>query len=321
MTNTKATFCPSCRKLLVPGASFCAFCGTRLGEETPPAGVDAAQRNISLPQEQSLIAPCTVVVTEPHAFRNAEIGRLIAKTFGKPLSDVMREIRFSRGMLSFEFSPQHALEVANRIESLGVEAFVLGAEDILPLPEVERMRKPEIDANGIRCEAYTWSKSRRVEAGWNRVFLAAGARVVSSEVVEVPHDTPSPMRRKWAPLAVQFEKRVPKLETRERREYLLDVVLFNDENRAGWERLRLDENPAAYALAPRQEDSRAEILRAATRMRSAVKGVPRNSGIELLANQAPDEAWEALTFETKQEFDAYVRWLMHLVRYGFAMPT
>ena len=307
--------CPRCRKLLLPGASFCAYCGTKLAASGGTAKKPVRPRSVALPGERSLIAPCAVVATDARAFAIPDVGRLVAATLKRPLSDVTRQMRFAKGILAEGLTQQEALGFAREARDLGVEAFVLGKGDMVELPELLRMRRPHFDDVGVHCEAYAWDRTDSFQAGWERGFLILGGRICFTEVVEVARERPSLIKRRWAPIAVQVEKHIPKLEDVDHTEFILDVVLFES-----WQRLRLDENPASYALAGRSEDFHTLIRRSASDLCRINHGVPHNLGLELLTRQAEGDAWGAYTFETKQEFDAYERWVLNVVRYGFNVP-
>jgi len=313
--TTNAKFCPECRKILVPGASFCAYCGTRLEGGGVRREPRARSRVIALPSEQALAAPCSVVAADERFVSIPELGRLLSAMLKRPLSDVTREMRVSRGVLAQGLPVEQALSLARGLKESGVEAFVLGGEDFVEPPELQRMRRLELDRRGVRCEAYTWTHTRQVEAEWDRVFLIAAGRVATTEVVEVPREEPTPAERRWRWIAAEFQKHVPKLETRVRVEYVLDIVLFDP-----WERLRMDENPSAYAMTGAEADQRSALVEAAAGLSRFDRGAPCNQGVELLAHMAPAEAWQGLTFQAKQEFDAYLRWALQLARYGFSIP-
>jgi hypothetical protein len=244
------------------------------------------------------------------------VGRRVAEAFGRPLSDVTRDLRFSRGIVAEGLADQDALALTRDLRAMGAEAVTLGEADVVSLPPLQRLHRPRFDAQGLRGEAYTWDRTEPFAATWDSVFMLAVGRVRFSEVIEVAKEEPSPQKRRWAPIAAQFERHIPKLETRAWTEYVLDIVLFDP-----WRRLRMDENPVAWALTRgADEDQRKAIMEAGSRLHEIDHGVPANRGVEMLANYAPDEAWEPLTFEGKQAFDAYVRWIMQLVRYGLPIP-
>lgn len=307
-----ARFCHGCGRLALPGAAFCPHCGVRLGQRPVRSSASATGRAVAPPDESQLVGECAVVASRLSEESIPAVGRLVASAVGRPLPDVTRDIRDSRGVLARGLAKERAVELMEQLRGIAVEAVALGEGTFVPLPPLQRMRGLSVSEDGITCEAYTWDSTRNLEAPWERVFLAAAGRLRVAEVVEV--EKPHEKRRKGV-VASQIEKRIPKLETRIRLENMLDVVLFEP-----WERLRLDENSAAYALAGTERDEHAAIQEAATLLYAAEHDAPCDQGLELMATRAPEDLWAAYTFDSKAEFDAYVEWLVQLVRYGFEMP-
>lgn len=311
-TMTTARFCHGCGRLAMPGAAFCPHCGVRLGQRPVRSSAAATGRATAPPDAAELVGECAVVAPRLNEEAIRAVGRLVAAATGRPLPDVTRDIRDSRGVLARGLAKEHAVELVGKLREASVEAVALGEGAFVPLPQVQRMRGLSVGEEGISCEAYTWDSTRTLEAPWERVFLVAAGRLRVTEVVEVEKPLP---KRRLGIMASQIDKRIPQLETRVRFENILDVVLFEP-----WERLRLDENPAAYALAGSERDEHAAIQEAATLLYATAHDAPCDAGLELMATRAPEEAWASCTFESKAEFDAYVEWLVQLVRYGLEMP-
>jgi len=212
-----------------------------------------------------------------------------------------------------------ARRLLGELEAAGAPAFALGAGDFLEAPAFERMRSPVISASGVACVAYRWDTQRAFAAGWERVLLAAAGRIEVTESVEAPA---KPKKRRgwegllpWRGLTDRLVDDPPKLITTVRHEFVLDVV-FRDP----WERLRLDENTAVAALTTAHEDLGKAMEKAARGLRDEGAGVVCNRGVGLLASSAPPEAWQDLTFGSKQDFDCYARWLINLAWYGVEIP-
>jgi len=304
-------FCPYCGKRTLEGAFYCPYCGKPLprAEETAP---DLKSRAIRPPARESLRGPCALIYAGGKPLEIPRAGRTVAQLLSAPLPDVTRNMKASRGFIASGVPADKAVELAERLEKeLDIRVLVLPQSDCLPLPQAMRMREIQIDAAGIRCQAYTWDQTTDLAARWEEVFLVSCARLEVERVSEVEEP-----RRKKSPNP--FDRFVPVLETITRHEFLIDVIL-NDP----WRRLRLDYNTNAYALT--ESEPAPEMLFAALRAcaESLVKhahSVPMNRGVHLLAVGAGDSDWAQLSFANKSDFDAYTRWLLHLVRYGYAIP-
>jgi len=315
---TTARFCPKCQKLVLPGASFCAFCGVKV-DASAPAPAEAPRRVAGKPDPAGLVAPCAVLAEKGGVHLAPETGRIVARVTGRPLSDVTRDARNSRGVLATGLTAEQARKLLEELAGARTPAFALGAADFVDAPAFERMRSPVFSASGISCVAYQWDTRREFSAGWDRALLASVGRIEVTQSVEAP---PKPKKRggwesllPWRGLTDRLVEDPPKLVTTVRYEYVMDIVF-----REPWERLRLDENTAVAALATVHEDFGKAIEKAARGVRDLGAGVPCNRGVALMASGAPAEAWEELTFGSKQEFDCYVRWLMNLAVYGVEVP-
>ena len=313
---TTAKFCTVCGKLVFPDASFCAFCGARLGIHRLRVSAAATRRAKPCPDVSDLRGECAVLAADARCVSMPEVGRIVARAVARPLPDVTREMRDSRGILARGLGPAKARDLVTELEGVGARVFALDEEHFIEQPPVRRMRGAVFDEVGFRCEAYTWDATETLAASWERVFLVAGGRLEIVEVFEVEKDK-SGRRMFWrmSSMAEEIDRHVPKLESRTRYESVLDLVLYDP-----WERLRLDENVAALALAAAPEDFRLTIQQAAASLYTIRHNAPLNPGVEYLATQAPADAWGPLTFSSKQEFDAYTLWLIQLTRYGFEMP-
>jgi len=303
-------FCAYCGKPVLPQAAFCAFCGASLA--APRRG--AVRRSAAVPDRAKLVGPCTVIYAGRGEMEVRRVGRLAAETVKMPLPDVTRQMRTSKGFLAAGLPSDQAASLAERAEKeLGAPILVIPDDACVPLPPAMRMRQAVIDADGIRCEAYTWNLTERVTANWDAVFLVCCGRIRTEQVVE---------DRDAAPVRTGFFVRPTPLATNVQHEYLVDIVLFEqDENGGaeGWRRLRLDQNTSAFSLTEMKHDPSERtgaLYRCAVNLDRYAAAVPKNAGVGLLASGAADAAWEPFTFLNKQDFDMYARWLLQLVRYG-----
>jgi len=252
------------------------------------------------------------------------VGRIVAEAVGRPLPDVTRQMRTSKGFVATDVDVRTAVPLAERIEKELKEVVLVIPEDAcVPLPAVMRIRGAGMTAEGVECEAYTWDRTERLHAGWDEVFLVSCARFRVEEVVEKPEENPG--RKSFV------APRVPNLVTQVHHEFLVDVILFDPDSEgdgrnseAGWRRLRLDHNTAGFSLTEMGQDPTQALgllYRSSLNLQRYAKGVPMNRGVELLASGASGAAWESLTFLSKRDFDLYTFWLMQLVRYGSPIPA
>jgi hypothetical protein len=237
------------------------------------------------------------------------VGRLVAEAVKRPLPDVTRELRNSRGFIAKGLAAAVAVALAEKAErELSAPVMVLADADCVALPSAMRMRDMAVDAEGIRCEAYTWDRTERIAARWDEVFLISCGRLETERAVEASEDLNAESRGRMTPLVME-----------KRHEFLLDMVLFEP-----WRLLRLDQNSAAFSLTEMQrgpEDTLGPLYRCAFNLRQCAQGVPMNRGVESLAAGASNVAWEPLTFLNKRDFETYTSWLVQLLRYGRPMPA
>jgi hypothetical protein len=237
------------------------------------------------------------------------VGRLVAEAVKRPLPDVTRELRNSRGFIAKRLAVPVAVALAEKAErELCAPVMVLADADCVALPPAMRMRDMVVDAEGIRCEAYTWDRTERIAARWDEVFLISCGRLEIEHAVEAAEE-----------LNLEARGRTASLVMEKRYEFLLDVVLFEP-----WRLLRLDQNATAFSLTEMRrgpEDTLGPLYRCAFNLRHFARGVPMNRGVELLAAGASDAVWEPLTFLNKRDFETYTSWLVQLVRYGRPIPA
>lgn len=308
--------CPRCGKPTLPGASFCAYCGSAV--EPEPHG--PPDRAIPPPERAGLKGECSVIYAGEGEMDVRRVGRLVAEAVGRPLPDVTRTMRTSKGFLATGLAAGQAVELAERAEKeLRAPVLVIPDESCVPLPLAMRMRQAEFDAEGLRCDAYTWNLTEHVSATWDAVFLISCGRLQIEEVVEE--------RDPAANRSGIFTRQPPNLVTNLHHEYLLDIILFDaraDSDAEGWRRLRLDQNTSAFSLTEMHQDPENQVgplYRSAVNLERFAGRVPRNSGVSFLANGVADTAWQSLTFLSKRDFDLYTHWLMQLVRYGRPIPA
>jgi len=334
--SQESTACPECGKSAVSGGAFCAFCGAGL----PKDATADARRSIPVPDRDGLSGPCVIVYAGREQMDVRRVGRIVADAVERPLPDVTRQMRTSKGFVATAVDAQVAVPLAERIEKeLKEQILVIPEDACVPLPPVMRIRGAGMTAEGVECEAYTWDRTERLHAGWDEIFLVSCARLRVEEVVEKPEENPG--RKSFV------APRVPNLVTQVHHEFLVDVILFDFQvvdpphgighgrvvrtklqadseehgtsSQAGWRRLRLDHNTAGFSLTQLAQDPTQALgllYRSSLSLQRYARGVPMNRGVELLASGASDTAWESLTFLSKRDFDLYTYWLMQLVRYG-----
>ncbi len=312
--SSDISFCAYCGKSVFPGAAFCVYCGKSLdaglqGVEPPPLPDDRA---IPAPPRPGLSGPCLVMLAGDDEMSVRRMGRLVAEATGRPLPDVTRQLRTSKGFVVSGIEAQDAVALAGRIENeLDAKVLVIQEEDCVPMPPVMRMRRIKIHEDSLRCEAYTWDETEELNIPWDEVFLVSCGRLAFERVWEKQSD----IRRS----ATSFGTQVPELVTEKYHEFLIDIVLFKP-----WRRLRLDYNTAGYVFTASDPDSSValEALRkCGVRLMKYSAGVPMNSGVSFLVHGASGEGWEVLTFLSKLDFDSYTHWLIQRIRFGCGMPS
>jgi len=307
-----AASCPDCGRTPTFGAQFCPYCGARL------AG--GAKRPIDpLPDPDTLRGECALLYAGNRPLDVRRVGRLVAEAVKRPLPDVTREIRVSRGLLARGVPADLARELARKLVEAGAPTIILPEHILRDDPPMMRMARARFDAAGLSCDAYQWDRTEPIEVRWGDILLVSCARFVAREVHRAATDDHDAAEEKDTGLGFVFTSpaRRPKLETRERREFVMDF--FCNAPRLC---LRLDENTAAYALVEVGSITggpRAFYQAARSIVRHA-PDLPINEGVRLLADNAPSELWEPLTFEDKRDFEAYNRWLLQLARHGIAIP-
>jgi hypothetical protein len=236
------------------------------------------------------------------------VGRFVADVVKRPLPDVTRELRNSRGFIARGLPAAVAVALAEKAEGeLSAPVLVLANADCVALPPVMRIRDTKVAAEGIRCEAYAWDRTEIIAARWDEVFLISCGRLEIEHAVEAADE-----------LSAEAHGRTT-LVMEKRHEFLIDVVLFEP-----WRVLRLDQNAAAFSMTEMRrgpEDTVGPLYRCAFNLRHLAQGVPMNRGVELLAAGGSDAVWEPLTFLNKRDFETYTSWLVQLLRYGRPIPA
>lgn len=262
-----------------------------------------------LPDRATLQGPCSVIYPGVDDLDIRRVGRLLAEATGRPLPDMTRELRSSKGFLATHLDAPAAVALAVKLEQdLRTSILVIPDDAVIPLPPALRMRQAHFGTEGLRCEAYSWDTTSAVEAAWKDVFLVCCGRLEVQEAVEVRDEGGTPNVLVPRPAALTMQRRY---------EYLLDIVLTDP-----WRRLRLDQNTVAFSMTEMKRSSEAalgSIFRSAMNIERFAQRVPRNQAVGLLAAGAADAVWESLTFLNKRDFDSYTLWLMQLVRYGCAI--
>lgn len=297
--------CSKCLHEVPPGASFCPSCGAATAQAAP---APQTERSTKPPDRASLSGPCTVIYAGEEELDIRRVGRLIVACTKRPLPDITRDLRASKGVLASALGARVAVALAERIETdLCGPVLVVPDAQIISLPPAVRMRRIAINALGIRCDAYSWDNTESMEIDWNSVFLISCGRLEVQEVVE--------SRDESGIYKDPIGRQLPNLVTNTHHEYVLDLVL-----RDPWRRLRLDQNTVAFSLTEMRRDrdqSLSTLHRSVMHLDRYAAGAPRNRGVGLLVSGAPEAAAQSLTFQSKRSFDLYTHWLMQLVRFGF----
>ena len=314
--NSNSLFCTQCGKAILAGASFCAYCGSAVAVASPRQ----VDRSIPIPDRDELTGTCTVIYAGQRDMDVRRVGRLVAEAVQQPLPDVTRAMRTSKGFLANGLPVGSALKLAEQAEKeLKEPILLIPDDDCVPLPSAMRMREAVADADGLRCDAYTWNMTDHIAASWDAVFLIACGRLQLEEVVEE--------RDASLTKSALFGRQQSSVQTYVHHEYLLDIILHDPDaeaNGEGWRRLRLDHNTSGFSFTEMKQDPEQRagpLFRSSVNLERFAVGVPMNPGISLLATGATSTAWEPLTFLTKRDFDTYTHWLMQLVRYGYPISA
>ena len=312
--SPEAPVCPECGRKPTFGAQFCPYCGVRL----PDPSREGRRRVLPAPDRDALTGPCAVLYCGAEPLDVRRVGRIVAEHTERPLPDVTREIRNRRGILARGCGAESARRLARRLEDNGVAVLLLSDAELDRFEPMMRMTRATFGPSGLVCEAYEWDKTVNMEVPWGRVLLCCCGRFVQREVLRVGQER-SEAEDDDTGIGSVFTSPAsrPKLETRERYEYVMDV--FCDEPPL---RLRMDENSAGYALVDvgSARGNERTFYRAAKDIVRFAPDVPMNEGVRLLAESAPPEVWAPLVFEDKRDFEAYGAWLLQLVRHGFPLP-
>jgi len=297
--------CPNCHLAAPRGALFCSSCGAAIAATAPAP--PQTERSIPLPVRATLQGPCTVLYAGDEELDVRQVGRAIASRTGRPLSDVTRMLRASKGFLATALDTPSAISLAEQIErDLQAPVVVLPDSAVIPLPSAMRMRRVAINALGIRCDAYSWDSTEPLEIPWADIFLISCARLEVQEVVEFYEE--------GGGARDMLGRQLPNFITSKRLEYVLDIIL-----RDPWRRLRLDQNTVAFSLTELRRDreqSLGALHRSLMHLERYAEGAPRNCGLALLASGASEAACQSITFQDKRDFDSYTHWLIQLVRFG-----
>ena len=304
----QGTECASCGRIPVFGAQFCPYCGTNLA----PVG-EAAEKIIPAPDRALLRGPCAVLFCGDGQLDIRRAGRLVAEMLKRPLGDVTRVMKVSRGIIADGIGAEQARTLAKQLEADGVPVLLVPDEELHRLPRLMRMKSAGFGPEGIQCEAYLWDTTEHMKIAWHTVLLVSCGRLNLSEVVEMEIEGKPKQRR----LKLPDRPEAPLLTTETWHEYVMDVFCLEP-----WLRLRLDENTCAYALVDvgSLTEGKRAFYKAANQIVKHTPDVPVNEGIKLLASNAPVELWEPAIFEDKTDFDRYNMWLLQLVRHGYPIP-
>jgi hypothetical protein len=265
------------------------------------------------PDRSQLAGPCALFYAGDRDFDIRTVGRLVAEETRRPLPDITRQMRTTRGCIVKGMNASEAVALAERLEDeLEAEILALSEADLVPLPDLMRMRKISIQPDGLRCDAYTWDQTEDMTIRWDAVFLISGGRLSLERVYE---KEPAKQRRSRLLSGTGITPKVPELVTQRYFEFLFDIILADP-----WRRLRLDYNTAGYVFRvtdPEPDDKLAALRQSAEQLLRHARGIHMNRAVAFLAEGAPEEEWKAYTFFNKLDFDAYTHSLLQRVRYGY----
>lgn len=268
-------------------------------------------RSVPSPARETLAGVCNVIYAGAEEMDVRRVGRFVADAVGRPIADITRELRNSKGFLATGLDAPKAVALAEKVEQeLKAPVLVLPEGEAVALPPPMRMRHAAVDGRGLRCEAYTWDRTVEVAATWNDIFLVSCGRLEIQHAVESASDVP---------ISGLGARPATSLVMQIRHEFLLDIILWEP-----WRRLRLDQNTSAFSLTEMKrgpDESVGALYRNAVNLDRFAQGVPMNRGVSLLAGGASGSAWQSLTFYNKRDFDSYTDWLVQLVRYGRPIPA
>ncbi len=337
MPEKQGIKCTACGRTPVFGAQFCPYCGTRLAPaesgsqsteyfdiSTAPTRIQfvipntqlrgAQKRPLPTPDRASLTGRCAVLFSGEGPLDIRKAGRIAAEALKRPLGDVTRTMKVSRGIISDGIEADQARALAQQLEAEGIPTLLIPDDDLHNLPRLMRMKSAGFGREGIRCEAYLWDTTEQMSIAWHNVLLASCGRLNLSEVSEVDSEPiGEAASAKHRRLKLPARPEIPKLSTESWHEYVMDIFCLDP-----WLRLRLDENTSAYALVDvgSLTEGKKAFYKAASQIIKLAPDVPVNEGVRLLANNAPAELWESVIFEDKRDFDRYNMWLLQLARHG-----
>ena len=93
---SEVRFCSSCGKPGVEGASFCAYCGVAI----PRAPQRTVSHSVPFPDRSTLDGKCALIYAGSEEINIRRIGRLVAEATDRPLPDVTRHMRTSKGSIA-----------------------------------------------------------------------------------------------------------------------------------------------------------------------------------------------------------------------------
>ncbi|MEW6355938.1 MAG: hypothetical protein AB1696_06425 [Planctomycetota bacterium] len=235
----------------------------------------------------------------------APVGRAIARTAKRPLSDVTRQINATEGFLVRGIDADVARNLASKLAELGVDFFIVSDDAIPELPEAGRFGSGRFNEEGLACEINLPDGWKSIKRGWEDVHLVSCGRL-SGELS-------STVREK-----VGFLYSMDKIQTRRDYKYVIDIIL-----RDPHERIRIDEDrPDTQSPSGRSEPlTEAHLCHIARQIFQFSADTPKSEGVKTLAFDGPAGFWENATFPTRRDFENYIQWLLLLLKYGKPLPS
>ena len=271
---------------------------TPLKAESLPSGDE--DYAIMLPTPRPL-APGTVTA----------LGRTLAEILGRPLGDVTCPISTSKGFLARKVPARRLRQIAELLESLGIEAVLAPDARIAELPPLART--PKLEASGSRLACVITSEPEgtlRIEFEPAQVKLLLAGRVMYTGNVPIN-------RRRY-----DFFERNPVLKRRhlnekeayehlERQihgyEYLIYLVIGEPRRL-----LRVDDQFLDYGRMLRRRGRPWKMQEQASLLIGALGGEP-DPGLALLADlDENDIRWLPCTFAASKGLEAWVQWRYNL---------
>ncbi|MHC4469698.1 MAG: hypothetical protein ACYS99_01930 [Planctomycetota bacterium] len=243
-----------------------------------------------------------------------DVGAEIARALGRPLADVTRALRRSRGIVALDLVEKDAREVARILEARGTRCRLVPEEDLPELPDPTALTDADPEPAGLRIQAAGQGAPHHVP--WSRIeILAVG--LVTFRIEPPPSPITSPEEadledyvRGWGvgsvgTWGIPRDDRAARMKrkAKEKTVHALDLVtgVPTDRYRIVASQFVYDYLGERLALTS-LENFRTLVLDIAN---LAPETLLTGSTLSYLDGARPGSH----RFRTPQEFDGYVRWV------------